>query len=52
MSVTILRGCMHLVDQADSERVDKFEVNGDRLKEAQHINRSLSVLGDVISALA
>ncbi|KAL6334014.1 hypothetical protein AAG906_000067 [Vitis piasezkii] len=35
MSGTILHGCMHLVDQADSERVDKFEVNGDRLKEAQ-----------------
>ncbi|WJZ83062.1 hypothetical protein VitviT2T_002773 [Vitis vinifera] len=52
MSGTILRGCMHLVDQADSERVDKSKVNGDRLKEAQHINRSLSVLGDVISALA
>ena len=52
MSGTILRGCMHLVDQADSERVDKFEVNGDRLKDAQHINRSLSALGDVISTPA
>ncbi|XXG80554.1 hypothetical protein AAC387_Pa09g1393 [Persea americana] len=52
VSGTILRGSLHLVDLAGSERVDKSEVVGDRLKEAQHINKSLAALGDVISALA
>ncbi|GAB4839599.1 hypothetical protein Ancab_029122 [Ancistrocladus abbreviatus] len=46
------RGSLHLVDLAGSERVDRSEATGDRLREAQHINKSLSALGDVIFALA
>ena len=35
-----------------SERVGRSEATGDRLKEAQHINKSLAALGDVMAALA
>jgi len=45
-------GCLHLVDLAGSERVGRSEATGDRLKEAQYINKSLSALGDVMADLA
>lgn len=45
------RSRLWLVDLAGSERVGKSEASGDRLKEAQSINKSLAALGDVIAAL-
>uniref|UniRef100_A0A3Q3AR16 Kinesin-like protein KIFC3 n=1 Tax=Kryptolebias marmoratus TaxID=37003 RepID=A0A3Q3AR16_KRYMA len=42
---------LNLVDLAGSERVWKSGAEGERLKEAQNINRSLLALGDVIQAL-
>mmetsp|Transcript_24002 Transcript_24002/g.57943 ORF Transcript_24002/g.57943 Transcript_24002/m.57943 type:complete len:1481 (+) Transcript_24002:367-4809(+) len=45
------KGSLYLVDLAGSERVRKSEVEGKALKEAQHINKSLSALGNVMEAL-
>lgn len=45
-------GKLSLVDLAGSERAEKTGATADRLKEAQSINKSLSALGDVISALS
>ena len=46
------RGKLMLVDLAGSERVEKSGVQGDELKEAASINKSLSAIGDVIAALS
>ena len=44
-------GTLNLVDLAGSERLSHSGATGERLKETQNINKSLSCLGDVIAAL-
>ena len=44
-------GKLSLVDLAGSERADKTGATGERMKEGQSINKSLSALGDVIMAI-
>ncbi|GIL69220.1 hypothetical protein Vretimale_12657 [Volvox reticuliferus] len=44
--------CLHLVDLAGSERTDKSGVEGERMREANSINTSLSALGTVMHSLA
>uniref|UniRef100_A0A183BVI0 Kinesin-like protein n=1 Tax=Globodera pallida TaxID=36090 RepID=A0A183BVI0_GLOPA len=47
-----LSGKLYLVDLAGSEKVSKTGAEGSVLEEAKNINKSLSALGNVISALA
>ncbi|KAI6188686.1 Kinesin-like protein [Aphelenchoides besseyi] len=47
-----LTGKLYLVDLAGSEKVSKTGAEGSVLEEAKNINKSLSALGNVISALA
>lgn len=49
---TKLTGKLYLVDLAGSEKVGKTGAEGVVLDEAKNINKSLSALGNVISALA
>ncbi|XP_053405776.1 uncharacterized protein LOC123566477 isoform X3 [Mercenaria mercenaria] len=48
----VTKGKLSLVDLAGSERVGKTGAGAEQLKEAMSINKSLSALGDVISALS
>ncbi|VDN02938.1 unnamed protein product [Thelazia callipaeda] len=48
---TISESRLNLVDLAGSERVSQSGATGQQLKEAQCINRSLSELGNVVTAL-
>ncbi|KDO30870.1 hypothetical protein SPRG_04772 [Saprolegnia parasitica CBS 223.65] len=48
----VLEGRLNLVDLAGSERISRSGATGERLKEAQAINKSLSALTDVFNAIA
>jgi hypothetical protein len=44
-------GCLNLVDLAGSERTARSGAEGQRMKEACAINKSLSSLGDVFMSI-
>jgi len=48
----VSQGSLSLVDLAGSERIAQSGATGDRKTEAAHINKSLTCLGSVFSALA
>ncbi|EEY56932.1 kinesin-like protein [Phytophthora infestans T30-4] len=47
----VISGMLNMVDLAGSERLKKSESDGQRLKEALHINSSLSAVGKVVMSL-
>ncbi|XP_058072886.1 kinesin-like protein KIN-14D [Magnolia sinica] len=47
-----VQGVLNLIDLAGSERLSKSGSTGDRLRETQAINKSLSALSDVIFSIA
>jgi len=49
---TSLSGALNLVDLAGSERLSRSGATGDRMKETQAINKSLSCLTDVFMAIS
>jgi len=52
VTAELVTASINLIDLAGSERVNKTGVFGTRLEELKKINKSLSALGDVISALS
>ncbi|ETM51975.1 hypothetical protein, variant 5 [Phytophthora nicotianae] len=50
-SEEVIYGMLNMVDLAGSERLKKSESDGQRLKEALHINSSLSAVGKVVMSL-
>jgi len=49
---TSISGALNLADLAGSERLDRSGATGDRMKETQAINKSLSCLTDVFMAIS
>lgn len=47
-----VKGCLNLCDLAGSERLSRSGATGDRLKETQAINKSLSAISDIFQSLS